>query len=102
MTNLELERWTLGYTVQASDEEYTVETEGEFVFQDNTLSTQNDITPHTFRLHQNYPNPFNPITTVIYEILEDSFVDITVYDMLGNVVNNLINANQSSGYKSIQ
>ena len=35
MTNLELERWTLEYTIQASDEEYTVETEGEFVFQNN-------------------------------------------------------------------
>ena len=33
---------------------------------------------------------------------EDSFVNVTVYDMLGNVVNNLINANQSSGYKSIK
>ena len=37
-----------------------------------------------------------------YELPEDSFVDVTIYDMLGNVVNNLVNANQSSGYKSIQ
>ena len=102
MTNLELERWTLEYTVQASDEEYTVESEGEFVFQNNTLSVENDITPLSFRLHQNYPNPFNPITTVRYELPEDSFVDVTVYDMLGNVVNNLVNTNQSSGYKSVQ
>ena len=29
-------------------------------------------------------------------------MDITIYDMLGNVVNNLVNTNQSSGYKSIQ
>ena len=31
-----------------------------------------------------------------------AFVDITVYDMLGNVVNNLVNASQPSGYKSVQ
>ena len=37
-----------------------------------------------------------------YELPEDSFVDITIYDMLGNIVNNLVNTNQSSGYKSIQ
>ena len=45
---------------------------------------------------KNYPNPFNPITTLQYELPEDSFVNVTVYDMLGNVVNKLINANQSS------
>jgi len=60
------------------------------------------IAPQNFSLHQNYPNPFNPTTTLKYELPEDSFVDVTVYDMLGNVVNNLVNANQSSGYKSIQ
>ena len=58
--------------------------------------------PTAYKLYQNYPNPFNPITTVRYELPEDSFVDVTVYDMLGNVVNNLVNTNQSSGYKSIQ
>ena len=69
----------------------------------NPLSViDNDILPNNIVLQQNYPNPFNPITTVRYELPEDSFVDVTVYDMLGNVVNNLVSANQSSGYKSIQ
>ena len=55
-----------------------------------------------YQLNQNFPNPFNPITTVRYDLPEDSFVDVMVYDMLGNVVNNLVNTNQSSGYKSVQ
>ena len=67
-----------------------------------TLSIESENIPSTFTLHQNYPNPFNPITTVRYELPEDSFTNITVYDMLGNVVNNLVNTNQSLGYKSIQ
>ena len=54
------------------------------------------ILPLSYQLYNNYPNPFNPMTTVRYELPEDSFVNVTVYDMLGNVVNNLINANQSS------
>ena len=58
--------------------------------------------PNSFLIHQNFPNPFNPITTLKYELPEDSFVDVTVYDILGNVVNNLVNTNQSSGYKSVQ
>jgi len=55
-----------------------------------------------FKLNQNYPNPFNPITNLSYDLLEDSYVSITIYDLLGNVVNNLVNTYQSSGYKSIQ
>jgi len=33
---------------------------------------------------------------------EDSFVEITVYDMLGNIIKNLVNQNENSGYKSVQ
>ena len=55
-----------------------------------------------FKILNAFPNPFNPTTTLSYELPEDSFVDVTVYDMLGNVVSNLFNAKQSSGYKSIQ
>ena len=102
MTNQNLERWTLQYSVKASDEEYEVVKEGEFVFQITSLSVDGSITPLTFSLYQNYPNPFNPITTLKYDLPEDSFVDIIVYDMLGNVVNNLINKNQNSGSKSVQ
>ena len=65
-------------------------------------SDKNSFEPKIFTLSQNYPNPFNPITTLKYELPEDSFVDVTVYDMLGNVARNLINTNQSSGHKSLQ
>ena len=60
------------------------------------------LVPMAYTFYQNYPNPFNPTTTLSYELPKDSFVDVTIYDMLGNVVYNLVNTNQSSGYKSIQ
>ena len=60
------------------------------------------MAPEEFALSAAYPNPFNPITTLRYDLPEEAFVSITIYDMLGNVVNNLVNANQLSGYKSIQ
>ena len=49
-----------------------------------------------------YPNPFNPSTTLRYNLLKDELVTIKVYDIIGNVVNNLFHANQHSGYKSLQ
>ena len=49
----------------------------------------------------NYPNPFNPITTLRYDLPKATNVIITVYDMMGRKVKNLINTNQNSGYKSV-
>ena len=59
-------------------------------------------TPEKFKLNQNYPNPFNPVTSLSYNLPKGSYVSIIIYDMLGNVINNLVNTNQSSGFKSIQ
>ncbi|MAI86832.1 MAG: hypothetical protein CMF99_06700 [Candidatus Marinimicrobia bacterium] len=59
-------------------------------------------TPKKFKLNQNYPNPFNPVTTLGYDLPEDGLVNITVHDMLGNVINHLVNEVQKSGYKSIR
>ena len=66
------------------------------------VDNRSETLPQGFALEQNFPNPFNPITTLKYDLPEDSFVDITIYDMLSNVVNNLINQNQRRGYKSVQ
>ena len=58
--------------------------------------------PEQYVLYPNYPDPFNSVTTIRYDLSKESFVDITIYDMIGNVVHNLVNANESHGYKSIQ
>jgi len=61
----------------------------------------NVVIPSQYTLHQNYPNPFNPITTLRYELPENSHVNITIYDMLGKEVKTLINQTQDAGYKSL-
>ena len=72
------------------------------VYEASTLSNQAETVPVYFNAVQNFPNPFNPLTTLKYDLLEDSFVEIKIYDMLGNLVNNLVNQNQMQGYKSVQ
>ena len=57
--------------------------------------------PQQFALHQNYPNPFNPVTTLHYDLPENSFVNITIYNMLGRKVRTLFNQTQDAGYKSV-
>jgi len=66
------------------------------------LEIDHNNIPSDVILHQNYPNPFNPFTNLIYELPDDSYINITIYDILGNVVNNLVNKYESSGYNSIQ
>jgi|SaaInlStandDraft_1057018.scaffolds.fasta_scaffold41059_2 hypothetical protein len=75
----------------------------EYQFGEQQLTLSDNINnPEKFRLIQNYPNPFNPLTNISYELPEDSFVSITIYNMLGNVVNNIVRTKQSSGYKTVQ
>ena len=52
--------------------------------------------------YQNYPNPFNPITSIRYDLSEDAFVNITVYDMLGNVIKTLVNGSRTAGSNTVE
>jgi len=56
----------------------------------------------TFSLMQNYPNPFNPKTNIEYSIHENSFVEIKVYDILGNEVTTLVKEEKTSGQYSVE
>ena len=55
-----------------------------------------------FQLNQNYPNPFNPYTQINYQLAEVSYVNISIYDILGHEVKVLVNTKQKAGYKTIQ
>ena len=69
----------------------------------NTLNInetmQNIVTE--YNIHQNYPNPFNPITTLRYDLPENSYVNVTVYDILGRQVRTLVKTTQEAGFKSV-
>ena len=53
--------------------------------------------PQSFMLYQNYPNPFNPITTIRYEIHEQSVVTLKVFNVLGNEITTLVSKEQPVG-----
>jgi len=58
--------------------------------------------PNSFVLEQNYPNPFNPVTTINYKVAEKSLVQISVYNLMGQLVTTLVNGQQFQGTYSIQ
>jgi len=84
-------------TVEADNAPFTVAIDGGYAMGTFTEA----LIPEVFALHQNYPNPFNPITTLRYDLPENSYVNVTIYDMLGRQVKSLINQTQDAGYKSI-
>lgn len=53
--------------------------------------------PVEFTLEQNFPNPFNPITNISYSLPKEGKVELIVYDLLGNIVQILVNEIQASG-----
>ncbi len=57
----------------------------------------NTNTPDRFELSQNYPNPFNPVTKIKYGIISRAKVNISIYDVLGNKVSEVVNQIQSAG-----
>ena len=59
------------------------------------------VLPSEYGLYQNFPNPFNPLTTIRYQIPKLSHVKLTVYDILGNLVAELVNEEKSPGEYSV-
>jgi photosystem II stability/assembly factor-like uncharacterized protein len=58
--------------------------------------------PSAYSLSQNYPNPFNPTTTIQYAIPKDEFVKLTVYDVTGKIVKELVNGYKTAGRYSVE
>lgn len=82
--------WTQGWTA-VSALGYTPFTTVDV--EENIISS----TPVDFTLSQNYPNPFNPSTKIMYSIVEPTQVKLTVTNILGQVVETLVNDFRSAG-----
>jgi hypothetical protein len=68
------------------------------------VSSQNNYSsmPSEFQLYQNYPNPFNPSTIIKFDLPEQSFINMKVFDINGRLIKILVNEQMSAGSHEIE
>jgi hypothetical protein len=71
------------------------------VVSQSTESVKIENVPEEFALHQNYPNPFNPVTTINYDLPQQTHVNMMIYDILGREVVKLVSQEIPAGYQSV-
>ena len=67
----------------------------------STGANNNTDQPEYFELSQNYPNPFNPATSIQFSLPANSKVKLTVFNILGEVIDELINRELDRGVHTI-
>ena len=97
----EFQNWML---TSESGEEYLFESRGEITvpIEETFTLERKAIIPISYTLYQNYPNPFNPITTLRYGLPVQAQVTITIYDLMGKEVTQLVNTTQDAGFRSVE
>ena len=88
-----------------SDGLVAVATHGEGIYSANQpvtgVESNNSIIPTSFSLSQNYPNPFNPSTKINFTLPSPNNVKITVYDITGKKVADLLNQQLDAGSHTV-
>ncbi len=105
-SDLIFKKWTfLGgegdYEVELTDGSFKV---GQILMPDVPTDVKKDHSaiPEHYALQFNYPNPFNPVTNIQYDLPENTNVNLTVYNILGQQVKQLIERYHTAGYYTLQ
>jgi len=67
-----------------------------------SVESNNEIIKEDYNLFQNYPNPFNSVTIIRYTLFKSAFVNLSVYDINGKLIDVMKNNFESSGEYEIQ
>ena len=84
-----------------------MEADGDIIWENNLIwfveTLKNVIAiPADFHLGKPYPNPFNPVATIAYDVPLDCEIELSIYDLQGRLVEQLISGYMEAGYYEIQ
>ncbi|MCX6641505.1 MAG: T9SS type A sorting domain-containing protein [bacterium] len=65
------------------------------------FAVTNSSMPTEYSLNQNYPNPFNPLTSISFNLPQAGLVKLTVFDIMGREVAQLVNGMRDAGTHSV-
>jgi hypothetical protein len=80
---------------------YTYDYDTAFCLTGGGGGTTDIDTPQSLQLNQNYPNPFNPTTTIDYSLTQPEQVNLSVFNMTGELVATLVNGEVPVGNHSV-
>jgi subtilisin family serine protease len=61
-----------------------------------------DLAPQNVVLHPAYPNPFNPTTTIAFELRDPVHVNLSVFNVRGQLVKTLVDERRAAGPWSVK
>jgi hypothetical protein len=67
-----------------------------------SVSPISSTIPRQYKLYNNYPNPFNPQTRIRFDVPEESFININIYNSVGQLVDVLVQQNYKPGQYEIE
>jgi hypothetical protein len=78
-----------------------IDFDGSFNYSD-IIEVEINQLPTEFKLHQNYPNPFNPSTTIKFDLSSAAFVNLSIYNSIGEKVATIVNEQLDAGTHSVR
>ena len=90
------------YAVYCKNNTASSDTSNEAAVFTVNVENEDNIIPSEYSIEQNYPNPFNPSTQIKFALPTNSSVRITIYNLLGEVVRELVNTDMNSGVHTVQ
>jgi len=87
-------------------EKYEISTNNSWIYFQSKLNEtgieSDNVLPLATELYQNYPNPFNPATNIKFSLSKSGKVELSVYNIAGQLVRRLVDKEMSAGFHSVK